>query len=837
MSRRLPGAQSSRNQFLQLMNNSEVETLAQERMVDFDYYAFVHRLKDATRVPVIRVPPGFDLAGARFIGFRGALEITVGKYLQPATGPLQNTVWRMILQPYVQTNPLIGLYCPVGTGLLGPLQRPYTVGALYIGDGMHNPITSTGDPGDTQWNQAVGPPPEEMPVGAATGPQMTQSATPNADIGKINNTWYLPKHEAVEAGFMGNNNWLTNGYFPDSDVNFLNYLGGEGSWNMEQSDVGGETAALSVSIYSEEVAGYRGQTMEDAGYVVHNGTHPSAWIHAACDNIWNLFRATPDVGGCTNSPNDEFNNWGGQPPLGCATVYPYATAYTLGSYEGGIVQAKITASNGARCLVTYVGQNEIKEYGMHTLNNRHTVDPGTARVGIGAEDISKIQEAYSGADWINQIDYYFEPTLVKAGSLSKVANYQTLTSTQDNNAEMYVALPFIQPKAGLCVLHPPYLAWTLSEIGKTGNNYPGVRDYQHSGWETDGMNCSSHWQILMGWNGTSCGNAPWMGSVGGYPAWSLEVMESGGIPPGGSYDTYISQMDLAAPQFPASTYPSNATITLPYNDAQNPGYQGWNSVSQLLAFGSSDGNGSIGPGFGMRGSGAYSFRSFPMYVPGGDQRQPFVIPGSNAGYSKYFKNPLGGGAPFQQLMQQFISVVDGKRITRAPNSVAQSLYACMPQLEVVRLDQAGAGAIEIQLSGQFYYNLLTPNKSPLWQQASPARIVESPRVTEVRKYAASCAGAGASRDQAMVDMAMKSQKRAQEAAYAETRNGHSFLGRLGEMFLGYGESLVSALNPISQVVESFQNAGDLASRLTGGTGTLGGTRGMASAYLASQVRR
>lgn len=823
----------SKTQFMSLLAKTSEDDEVQRRAVDTDYFLFAHRLYEQTKVPVVRVPAGMDLAGAKFMGYIGQLEMTCGTRLETATTPQSLTVWRMIIQPYVQSQPVIGIYCPMNTGLLGPLQRPYTIGSLQLGINEILPYhdgtgIATNDPGAPQWTSVEG---------SSLADQKFQSAVSTQNIGKINNTWYLPRHVAFESGFMGHNNWQTQGVYPSGNTSFLAYLGTEGGWNMVP-DKGGETPLLNVQIFADEIPVFRGQTMEQAGYVTNNSSHPGAWIHSACDNIWNGYKQPAQNGG-TGGPNDgttEFNNWGGQPPLGCSDVYPYANQYTVGTYEGGIITVRITVSNGAKCTVCYCGQNQIKEYGMHTLNARHTFEDGTA-THVGTEDINEVQDAYSAPAWINQIDFFFDPMMVKAGNMFRIAPYETIVSPNDGVKEMFVALPFVQPRAGLCILHPPYLAWTLADVGITGTTYPGFIDYQHAGWGKNGMNCSSHWKVIMGWNGTSCGAAPWMGSVGGYPSWAQTTIQNGmSATPPNNWNGYVSEMDACAPQFPGSSYPSNATITLPYNDPQLPGYQGWNSVSVLNALASSDGLGTVGPGFGTKGTGAYSFRSFPMYIPGGDQRQPFNEDAPS--YSKAYRNPLGGGAPYQNLMQQFISVVDGERITRAPNSVAQSLSACMPQLEVTRTDQDGDGSIQIQYYGTFYYNLLTPNASPLWPSASAARIVESARVSEVRKYAAACAGIGKSVDAAIVNSALKSQQRAQEAAHAEVRGAHSFLGRLGDALFEYGGDLLTSIFTPFLPVRNAENATDLASRVLGGPGTVrdSSNRGQVSTALASRIR-
>lgn len=812
------------------MQREDNDAQLQKNRQDLQWFKFAFNLANAQGPEAIRMPAGVDLAGTRFVGYVGSFTTSLGSHLEPALTATSKNVLRLVLQPYVQGQPLIPMYMPIGTGLVGPLQAPYVIGHYQAGDAYHNSVYDTSSAGPTS-----APTDNPGPTGyPPTAPDPTNyrmisvtAVAPTSNCGGINNTWYLPRHVAMERGFMGNNNWITNGYYPATPAAFTDYLGTEGSHGLSLSSGEGiEMPLLNVDIYASEVPEFIGQTMEQAGFATKNSRAPGAWIHAACDNIWNAVRPDPYDGGIqgpTPPENGDFNNWGGQVPLGCPTVYPYEQSYTLGSYEGGIVTIKITCANGSKVRVSHCGQNQVKEFGLHTLSSK-------SNGSEASESIGKVLDAFDNPSWINETDYFFEPVMVTAGSMYKACRMTEIVSGADSTNTHYFVLRFVQPRPGLCALHPAYRAWTLADVGQRGDTMQTEEAYQLHGWGVEGVNCQSHWEVTFGMNSTSCGDGAWMGTVSGEPAWNTA---NDGVPS----DMYNMYGDKGMPMFPASTYPSNAVISTPFADSQRPGYQGWNGVDPIGAKLSDGLNGSTNAGgFGTRGQGIYSFRTFPLYIPGGDQVQPTVDATVDGAGQLTWKNPLGTGAPFQPLMQQFISVVGGRRRTRAPNSVAQSLFAGMPQFEVVRLDTSTTDAsVDIVVDGTYYYNLVCPNSSPLWPTSSPAKVVETGRVREGRLYAGAASGSGDSYGEALKNANLMSARVAQQSGEAMARGGHSMFGSIGDGLKEFGMGLLNSLNPFAQLSNAFENGSDLLNRMNGGPGTQGGMRGAASQFLAGRM--
>ena len=647
---------------------------------DISYVRFLANLEAAITCPEVRVPAGIALGMARFKPYRGEISSSFG--INPLGAvPGFGNIARVVIQPYVVDNPIVVLRGFVGGGLLGPVNRPYI---------------SNGQLGTRDF---------------------------------ITRSWQVPKHTAPETGFLGWNNWNAQNF---ATADWLTFPQGfEGSYTMDQSltnsalagDFTGPTLTnvllindpSCINILPEDIPEYLGQSMADAGFGTTNSGWPGAYIPGAADN-----------GTAVEGVPGEFNA-----PRVLQTVYPFNSGFPIAEIPGGMIVFRVIAANGAIAKVAHVGQNQVKQFGVHTLDLRS--DPinqsGTAVTpGGGGGDgpignIAKFEAAFENSIWTNETDYFFERDMVVMGSLAKVAGFDELISGADQTVSRYYCVPFAGPKAGLTALHPKFVQYFgVSTGADTAPHTTADGLFVAGGCYPTGYNKDSMWEVTMGWNDTAMGQAPYTGTRDG-------SLMSGGV-------------NTSLIQFPASTYPTNAVWTGTSNASNtttNPYFE-----SALLI------------GLGTTGVGRTSYRQFPLYIPGGDGVQVTA--------------PTDEGWPLQPLLQQFISVVGGRRRLRACNSVSQSLYGGYPQFEVNFVN--ALGSVTVEMKGKFFYNMMVNNSNPFWTTSVASRQQESDLVAEARMYAGARGGTGHTALEAVQDYHRASHAIAQRSRHPLVRGMH-----------------------------------------------------------------
>jgi hypothetical protein len=359
-------------------------------------------------------------------------------------------------------------------------------------------------------------------------------------------------------------------------------------------------------------------------------------------------------------------------------AWPFNTDFAVAQFEGGYIEAEITVANGATCKVSACGSNQIRNFGMHTLDGTS----GGPSIGCSLQSqtrtsaLTQLRRAFEGDMFINADDYYFDALMCEAGKLSQVAGYDNIVMGGETAKTFYYSLPYAMGASGLTVMKSallpdhPFCQYYQGTAGATYNpdtilyidlsnqigsskyptNDPGKEDYI---WVANNLATLDPLGRLY----------PDNGHLGVQSMWEAQA--------GMWYSSYGSTQPNhpehgAIVAYPQSTYPSMQSVGL-------------------------------GQGPLLRESGAH----------GGDNR---------------------GAAT------QGVTVAKATRIVRACSSLSMALAAGMPQLEVTNTTPASTqgASVTISIKGKNFFNFIIRHDNPLWSTAASNAIPIKPFLREGR---------------------------------------------------------------------------------------------------------
>lgn len=607
-----------------------------------------------------------------------------------ATLPFNHNVYRLILQPWVSDQPIAHMFASEGQGLFGP--------ARVIG---HDSAIT--------WLDAQGK--------NSAYPNVQQSYQGLSDT-VVDYDFDL----AGETGFMAGVPGYTDGVIAtgsrETNANPPFMLQQPGFTKRGAVVAGGDVIVIPGNPYiGEKMADVglhpaqpgSGWGVKPGGFSVQSvypyggppfgsqvpgAGHSREWPVGCCNPafLWcNLVYTSPDFNANSKLANLVGLGAGipGIFPDTNATplAWPFSTDFAVASFEGGYLEVEITVANGATCKVSCCGSNQIRNFGMHTLDG--TAGGATNSCGTNSSDavtrssgLSQLRRAFIDDVWINGDDFYFDDLACTAGKLSLIAGYDNIVMGGESMRSYNYSIPFAMGAAGLMVMKAAFLPEHGFSQYYQGSALPGITGIK-----------------LYVFMAGDAGNSAFPTANPGINTYTFPELQGGSA---------------------QSLYPTPlGTAGILYPDNGHLGVQSmWEADAGLWysSFGSTQ------PVVAGQTIVRYPQSTYP------------VVRTSNPGQGMLLSEGGPHGDDDRGSTTTGVTIARATRIVRACNSLAQSLYAGMPQLEIINTTPISTtgSSVTVSFKMKTNYNFVIRHDSALWSSASPSSIKVPPHLLEGR---------------------------------------------------------------------------------------------------------